>query len=49
MRSWKIAYDKLTLNLPGKLEAMFREKYFIDSLFQFRLAFVLIITTERLK
>lgn len=44
MRSWKIAYDKLTLNLPGKLEAMFREKYFIDSLFQFRLAFVLIIS-----
>jgi len=43
MRFWKMTYNSITLNLPGKEEAMFREKYFIDSLFQFRLAFVLII------
>lgn len=43
MLKWKMLFDSLTLNLSGKAEAAFRDKYFTDSLFQFRFAFVLII------
>lgn len=36
-------YNKITLNFPEREEVLFRERYFLDSLFQFRIAFVLVI------
>lgn len=35
-------YNKITLAFPEKEEKLFKEKYFIDSLYQFRVSFVLV-------
>lgn len=43
MSTWKMIYNKITLDFPEKEEALFRERYFLDSLFQFRVAFILVI------
>ncbi len=39
----EMVYNKITLAFSEKEEKLFREKYFLDSLFQFRIAFLLII------
>jgi len=39
----EMAYNKITLAFPDKDEVLFREKYFLDSLLQFRIAFLLVI------
>jgi signal transduction histidine kinase/CheY-like chemotaxis protein len=39
----EMVYNKITLAFSEKDEVLFREKYFSDSLFQFRIAFVLVI------
>jgi signal transduction histidine kinase len=36
-------YNKLTLSFPASDEVIFREKYFNDSILQFRIAFILVI------
>lgn len=36
-------YNKITLAFSEKDEALFREKYFFDSVFQFRIAFLIVI------
>jgi len=38
-----MVYNKITLAFSDKDEKLFREKYFLDSLFQFRIAFLLVI------
>ncbi|GAB1404759.1 MAG: hypothetical protein PHX54_00025 [Lentimicrobiaceae bacterium] len=43
LHRWKLKYNNFTLNFTGQDEVMFRQKYFNDSLFQFRFAFILII------
>ena len=43
MNTWKMIYNRITLDFPEEEEALFRERYFLDSLFQFRLAFALVI------
>ncbi len=42
MNTWKMIYNRVTLDFPEKEEVLFREKYFADSLLQFRVAFVLL-------
>jgi signal transduction histidine kinase/CheY-like chemotaxis protein len=39
----EMSYNKITLAFSNKEESLFRGKYFIDSLFQFRIAFLLVI------
>ena len=36
-------YNKITLAFPEKDEVLFRDKYFSDSVFQFRIAYLLVI------
>ena len=43
MDTFKMIYNKVTLDFPEEEESLFRERYFLDSLFQFRVAFVLVI------
>jgi signal transduction histidine kinase len=39
----EMVYNRVTLAFCGKDEKLFREKYFTDSVFQFRIAFILVI------
>lgn len=38
----EMIYNKITLAFPGKDEKLFREKYFVDSIIQFRIAFIFV-------
>jgi signal transduction histidine kinase/ActR/RegA family two-component response regulator len=42
MNTWKMIYNRVTLDFPEEQEVLFRERYFTDSIFQFRIAFVLL-------
>jgi len=38
----KMVFNKITMAFPGEMEALFKRKYFSDSLIQFRIAFLLV-------